>query len=259
VVTIPGGLPTGIVFNGGSDFTVTNGTATQPARFIFSSLSGNITGWNPAVAPSTLARLGIGVPTAVYTGLAIGNDGTRNLLYAANVAGGTIDVFDATYQPTVVPGMFTDPFLPTGLSPFNIQALGDKLYVAYTNPAMGDVEGNGVVNEFDMNGTLLRRITSNDSLVQPWGLAIAPANFGTFSNALLVGNFGDGRIHGFDLTTGKKLGALKGRKGGPIVLERLWALQFGNGVSSGNKNSLYFTAGIDDEQHGLFGKIEVAP
>lgn len=257
VVTIPGGLPTGIVFSPSNDFKVTNGVATQPARFIFASLSGNITGWNPAVAPATQARLGIGVPGALYTGLALGNDGSRNLLYAANLAAGTVDVFDAFYQPTTTLGGFHDPLLEPGLAPFNIQALNGKLYVAYTNFGLGDVEGNGAVNEFDMNGFLLRRITRNDSLVQPWGLAIAPPNFGTFSNALLVGNFGNGRIHGFDLTTGKKLGALKGKKGGPIEFERLWALQFGNGISSGNKNSLYFTAGIENEQHGLMGKLEV--
>ncbi len=257
VVSIPGGNPTGQVFNGTPDFDVTNGTTSAPALFITSSLSGIIAGWAPTVAPNTTAKLGIAAAGAVYTGLAIGNDGVRNLLYAANIGQNTIDVFDATYAPTAVPGMFVDPTLPPGFRPFNIQALAGKLYVAYTNPALGDVEGNGVVNEFDMSGHFLRRITSNDSLVQPWGLTIAPANFGTFSGALLVGNFGDGRIHGFDLATGKKLGALKARRGGPIEIERLWDLKFGNGISSGNTNDLYFAAGIVEETHGLFGKIEV--
>jgi uncharacterized protein (TIGR03118 family) len=257
VVTIPGGVPTGQVFNGSSDFVVTNGASSAPARFITAGLSGVVTGWSGAIGSNTLARIGVTTPGAVYTGLAIGNDGTRNLLYAADTVGGKIDVFDGTYAPTNVPGMFIDPNLPPGLTPFNIQNLGGRLFVTYENFFLGDVEGNGVVNEFDMNGYLIRRVTSNDSLMRPWGLAIAPANFGSFSNALLVGNFGDGRIHAFRMSDGKKLGAMKRNRGGPIEIERLWGLQFGNGVSAGNPNDLYFAAGIEEETHGLFGKIEV--
>jgi uncharacterized protein (TIGR03118 family) len=256
-VTIPGGNPTGQVFNGTSSFRVNNGTTSGPGLFITAGLSGIIAGWNPAVAPNTTAKLGIAVNGAVYTGLAIGNDGVRNLLYAANPVQGTVDVFDSNYMPTAVPGMFADPNLTPGLRPFNVQAVQGHLFVTYTNRAMGDVEGNGAVNEFDMNGHLIRRFTDTDSLVQPWGVTLAPSNFGSFSGALLVGNFGDGRIHAFRMSDGKKLGALKRNHGGPIELERLWDLKFGNGVTAGNRNDLYFTAGIGDEEHGLFGKIEV--
>jgi len=257
IVTIPGGVPTGQVFNGSSDFVVANGALSAPARFITAGLSGVVTGWSGAIGSNTLARIGATTSGAVYTGLAIGNDGTRNLLYAADTVGGKIDVFDGTFAPTSVPGMFVDPNLPPGLTPFNVQNLGGRLFVTYENFFLGDVEGNGVVNEFDMNGHLIRRVTSNESLVRPWGLAIAPSNFGTFSNALLVGNFGDGRIHAFRMSDGKKLGAMKVNHGGPIEINRLWGLQFGNGISAGNTNDLYFAAGIEEEVHGLFGKIEV--
>jgi uncharacterized protein (TIGR03118 family) len=257
VVSIPGGNPTGQVFNGSNDFQVTNGTTTARAFFITSSLSGVIAGWSPTVAPNTTAKVGITMGGAVYTGLAIGNDGTRNLLYAANIGQNSVDVFDATYTPTSVPGMFLDSHLPVGFRPFNVQAIGTSLFVTYTNPAMGDVEGNGVVNEFDMNGHLIRRFSNTDSLVQPWAVVKAPAGFGTFSNSILIGNFGNGRIHGFRISDGKKLGALKRNHGGPIEIERLWDLKFGNGVSAGSTDDLYFSAGIFEETHGLFGEIEL--
>jgi uncharacterized protein (TIGR03118 family) len=255
VVTIPGGLPTGTVFNPTNDFVVTSGTSSGRAFFLFSSISGNITGWNPTVpppAPSTQAQIGTSVNGAVYTGLAIGNNGSGNFLYAANVAQGRIDVFNATFQLTTLPGSFTDPRLPRGFSPFNIQNLGGALYVTYT-----DSRNSGAVSKFDLNGNFIKRIATAGQLNEPWGLAIAPSNFGSFSNALLVGNFGNGRIHGFDLTTGRSLGALKGRNGGPIQISGLWAILFGNGVSTGDTNALYFAAGIEREQHGLLGKIAV--
>jgi uncharacterized protein (TIGR03118 family) len=257
VVTIPGGNPTGQVFNGSSDFKVSNGAATAPARFITAGLSGIIAGWSPAIGSTTLARVGIGVTGSTYTGLAIGNDGTRNLLYAANIAQNRIDVFDPTYSQTTVPGMFLDPNIPVGFRPFNIQAVGNSLYVCYTNPALGDIEGNGVVNQFDMNGNLLRRFATFGPLSQPWGVTKAPAEFGSFGGSILIGNFGDGRINGYRSSDGKKLGFLKTRHGGPIRLERLWALLPGNGISAGDSDDIYFTAGIQDETHGLFGEIGV--
>lgn len=256
VVAITGGSPTGQVFNPTPDFAVTNGTTTARALFIFASLNGHISGWNPTVAPNTTSKIGISVSGAVYTGLAIGNDGARNLLYAANFRDGTIDVFDSTYAPTGVPGMFNDPHMHL-LRPFNIQALGGKLYVTYTHPLFGFLPGLNAVNEFDMRGNLLRRIVRDSHLSMPWGVAIAPADFGSFSNALLVGNFQGGEINAFRLSDGKRLGELKKNRGGHIRIDNLWALQFGNGVSFGNKNSLYFTAGIRGLQHGLIGKVEV--
>jgi uncharacterized protein (TIGR03118 family) len=262
VVTIPGGLPTGQVFNPTTDFQVTAGGVTARAFFIFCSISGFITGWNPGVPPpppSTTATVGASSPGSVYTGLAIGNNGSANFLYAANVSMGRIDVYDSAFSPTTLSGSFTDPLLPAGFSPFNIQALDGALYVAYLGPGDEPDEMSGAVSKFDFNGNFLSRVATGGPLNEPWGLTIAPADFGTFGNALLVGNFGNGRIHGYDLSTGRLLGALKSKRGGPIRLSGLWAILFGNGISAGDTNALYFAAGIENEEHGLLGKIVVDP
>jgi uncharacterized protein (TIGR03118 family) len=263
VVTIPDGSPTGTVFNGSGDFVVSAGAASAPARFLFASQVGEITGWNPAVPPATTAKLGKAIPDAVYTGLAIGSVGTANFLYAANFANRSIDVFDKTFQLTHLDGTFTDPDLPPSYAPFNIQNLGGKLYVAYAqrshkDPGEETGHGSGFVDVFDTSGHLLQRIVSGNHLHAPWGLALAPSDFGTFSNALLVGNFGTGHIAAFNATTGKFLGELSGADGKPIVIDGLWGIIFGNGVSAGDRNALYFAAGPEDETHGLFGSLRFA-
>jgi uncharacterized protein (TIGR03118 family) len=205
-ITIPGGLPTGTVGNATSDFVVTSGPASGAANFLFSSITGNISGWNPNVpaAGSTTAVIMASHPGHVYTGLAIGNNGA-NLLYAADFANDSIDVFNASFALTTVPGGFTDPTIPAGFHPFNIQNLGGQLYVAYAKvgPDGRDEEGvgNGFVRRFDANG--VRDLTfgiNNGPLNSPWGLVIAPASFGIFGGALLVGNFGAGNpsIHAFN-------------------------------------------------------------
>lgn len=224
---------------------------------------GTISGWNPNVpaANSTAAQTAATVSGAAYTGLAIGNNGAANFLYAANFRAGKIDVFDKNFALTTLAGSFTDPGLPAGFAPFNIQSLGGKLYVAYAkvDPATGrDAKGpgNGFVDTFDLNGNFLQRLVSNGVLNSPWGLALSPASFGTFSNALLVGNFGDGRISAFDPATGNLLGQLGDESGAPIVIDELWALTFGNGKAGGDSNTLFFAAGIDEEKHGLFGSLQ---
>jgi uncharacterized protein (TIGR03118 family) len=258
-VTIPGNLPTGTVFNGSSDFVITAGGGTGPARFIFASITGNITAWRAGTAAIiTATQAG-----HVYTGLAIGNNGSANFLYAADFAHAKIDVYSNTFASTTLAGNFTDPALPSGFAPFNIQNLGGKLYVMYAkvDPMTGEEEagpGNGFVSVFDTNGNFLQRLISNGPLNAPWGIALAPASFGAFGSALLVGNFGDGRINAFNPTTGAFLGTLMDQSSHEIEIEGLWAIIFGNGVGGGDANNLYFNAGIGDEEHGVFGRIQTA-
>jgi uncharacterized protein (TIGR03118 family) len=259
VVTIPGGAPTGTVFNGSSDFVITAGGGTGPARFIFASITGNIAAWRAGTA-AIIASSNSG---HVYTGLAIGNNGSANFLYAADFANAKIDVFNNAFAAATLAGNFTDPALPAGFAPFNIQNIGGKLYVMYAkvDPMTGEDEagpGNGFVTVFDTNGNFLQRLISNGTLNSPWGIALAPSSFGLFGSALLVGNFGDGKINAFDPTTGAPLGTLNDQSGHQIEIEGLWAITFGNGAGGGDANNLYFNAGIGDEEHGLFGRIQAA-
>jgi uncharacterized protein (TIGR03118 family) len=268
VVSIPEGNPTGQVFNDTGDFVVTAPTGESgPAIFIFASETGQITGWNPRVPlppPSTQAQLGATIDGAVFKGLAIANNGSGNFLYAADFHDGQIDVFDGQFQQTTLAGSFTDPNLPQGFAPFNIQNLDGKLFVTYAqqdadgqNPVPGD--GAGFVDVFDTNGNFLQRVASGSPLNAPWGLALAPAGFGPFGGDLLVGNFGDGRINAYDPADNFAFrGQLLGTDGSPVTIDGLWALKFGNGVSSGDPNTLFFTAGPDQETHGLFGSLMVA-
>jgi len=263
VVKIPrpdesdGGTPTGTVSNGTADFS--------GDRFIFATEDGTIAGWNPFVnfkrARIEVDRSAVG-EGAVYKGLAIGNNGAGNHLYASNFRFGTIEVFDAGYNLVTLSGSFADPGIPAGFAPFNLQNLGGVLYVTYAlqKPDKHDDQagpGNGFVDAYDLNGTLLRRIASGGTLNSPWGLAIAPGTFGNFANNLLVGNFGDGRINAFNLSNGRLRGQLKSETSAPIQIDGLWGLKFGGGgTNGGDPNTLFFTAGIQDEQHGLFGSIQ---
>jgi uncharacterized protein (TIGR03118 family) len=252
VVTIPGGNPTGQVFNStASDFKLSN---NAKATFLFATLGGFIAGWNGGTA----AQVQVTTAGAAYTGLALANNGSGNFLYAANGAGNRIDVFSGTFAPSTPSGSFTDPNLPALFTPYNIQNLNGILYVTYEN----ETQGGGVVDAFDANGNLIRRVTANGAggpLESPWGLALAPAGFGPFGGALLVGNEDDGRISAFNPTTGAFLGQLLDVNGVPIANTGLWGLAFGTGGNGFNPNTLYFAAGIEDEVHGLFGSISVAP
>jgi uncharacterized protein (TIGR03118 family) len=263
VVSIPGGAPTGQVFNPTPGFVVSSGTASGPALFLFTSEGGQITGWNPGVPPpppSTQAQVGASVPDAIYKGLALASTAAGTFLYAADFHNGRIDVFDSNFNLVHLPGSFSDDAIPAGFAPFNVQTLGGRLYVAYAKQDADredEVAGPslGFVDVYDLNGNLLRHLIERGQLDAPWGLALAPARFGRFSGALLVGNFGNGRINAYDPESGEFLGRLRSEDGRPIEIDGLWALRFGNGVT-GNRTTLLFTAGIDDEAHGLFGAIE---
>ena len=253
VVGIPGGAPTGVVFNATPGFKV-NGAA---AHFIFDSEAGTITAWNAGTQAVTEAT----TPGAIYKGLAIASKGGTTMLYAANFHAGTIDVFNDSFAPVTVPGGFVDPNLPAGFAPFNIQEIAGRLVVAYAQQdadAEDEVAGAGLgyIDVFDTSGHLLRRLVSQGALNAPWGLAVAPRHFGPFSGDLLVGNFGDGAINAYDPRTGAFRGTLQNKDGNQIKINGLWALRFGNGVI-GTPQTLLFTAGIGDEDHGLFGEIVV--
>ena len=261
VVSIPASLPTGAVFNSSGDFVVTSGAASGPARFIFASQVGVISGWNPNVpppSPSKAAQVGA-TADAVYTGLAIAQSGGANYLYAADFEHRTIDVFDKSWHLVHLDGSFTDPNLPHSYAPFNIHALNGKLYVMYAqqshkNPDEETDRGSGFIDVFDTSGHLERHLVRGDHLKTPWAIVMAPADFGPFSGMLLVGSFARGFISAYDPDSGRFLGELKDERGRPIVIDGLWGMVNGNGTA-GDKNAVYFAAGIDDETHGLFGSL----
>jgi len=274
VVSITGGLPTGVVGNSTTDFVLPGpcAVASCPPAFIFSSITGNIVGWNPnaPAAGSTTGVIGANQPGHVYTGLAIGSNSGGNRLYAADFANGNIDVFDPTYALTTTTGGFADPTIPTTAGntyhPHNIQNIGGSLYVTYALVGPDGFQvpgvGNGFVRRFNTDG--VRDLTfgiNNGPLNAPWGVVIAPATFGIFGSALLVGNFGEGNpsIHAFNPTTGAFLGTIQNEAGDGIDIPGLWALIFGNGVNGGDVDTLYFSAGIGglrNEDHGLFGSLK---
>jgi len=275
-ITIPDGLPTGIVANGSSDFVTPNlpgmpptptPTATPaPARFIFDSQVGDIIGWQSNLG--NRAEVANRQPANVYTGLAIGSNSGGNRLYAADFANGAIRVFDGTYTPTTVTGGFIDPTIPNVMGnvyhPFNITNLGGSLYVMYAkfDPMTGDEEagvGKGYVRKFNTDGVRDPMFTiDNGELNAPWGAAIAPASFGIFGNKLLIGNFGEGNgsIHAYNPSTGVFLGTMQNEANVDIEIDELWGITFGNGAAAGDIGTLYFTAGPAGEEHGLFGSLK---
>jgi uncharacterized protein (TIGR03118 family) len=234
------------------------------ANFLFATEDGSLSSRNGSVATVMVDNSATG---AVYTGLALGVNGGVNFLYAANFNSGAIEVYDGQWNRVQLgAGAFTDAQVPAGFAPFNIQGLNGKLYVAYAKQDAAkqfDVAGpgNGYVAVFNPDGSLAQHLISGGPLNSPWGLAIAPSTFGDFKGALLVGNFRDGRINAFDITTGALLGSLTDASGKPITNVGLWGLAFGNGGSGGDPNKLYFAAGIGAggaiESHGLFGVITV--
>jgi uncharacterized protein (TIGR03118 family) len=257
VVTIPGGAPpsgpTGMVFSNITGLFPVNGTA---ATFIFDTLNGTLLGWNGS-AGTTAVQMAA-TPGAIYTGLAEASNGTSTFLYAANAApGGHINVFSSTWAPTSLSGSFTDPNLPAGLVPFNIQNIGGNLYVTYAQLGPGGTPmPGGVVDEFDANGNFIKRIAAGGPLSAPWGIVVAPSSFGSFSNDLLIGNFGNGEILAYDATSDMFLGTLNGINGQPLVNDHLWALETRAGVNGFDPNAVYFSAGINNQADGLFGRID---
>lgn len=255
-VAIPGAANvTGQVFNigGAGNF---NGNA-----FLFVSEDGTISGWRNALG-TTAEVLQMASDANSYKGTAISLIGGDAYLYSANFESGKIDVLKGNPAAPDLAGSFADANIPSGYAPFNVQNVGGTLYVTYAvrNPVTGDDvagPGNGLVDAFDLQGNFLARVGSNGTLNSPWGLAQAPMSFGAIAGDLLVGNFGDGRINVFDLSSDAFIGQLLGVGGIPIEIEGLWGLIAGNDGGAGSSQSIYFSAGPGDEEHGLFGVIAV--
>lgn len=280
VVTIPppagspGGTtatPTGIALNQTTDFAVSGNATSGPAVFLFATEDGTIAGWSPAVNTSNaILAVDNSASNAVYKGIALAQSGGSNFLYVANFHDNTVEMYDAHFAFV---RSFTDPSLPSGYAPFGIREIGGQLYVTFAVQKLPNKHddlsgpGNGFVDIFNPNGTLVKQLIAKGALNSPWGLALAPKGFGQFGGALLVGNFGDGTINAFNSSTGAALGTLSFPEGDPITINGLWGLTFGTKLTAQQSQGdhdrdrsavLYFTAGIADESHGLFGFIRRA-
>lgn len=256
--------PTGIVANSTSGFSIPTKTGSAPALFLFATLQGTIAGWNQSTPGGlTKAETILHQTGAVFTGLTQASVNGSPYLYAANFASGKIDVYNGSFSRATLAGGFTDPNLPAHYSPYNVQAIGDKIYVMFSRMGANGLPvvapGDGIIDVFSPNGTFLQRFAANNSALNvPWGITTAPGNFGQFSNDLLVGQFGSGVIDAFDPVSGRFLGTLDGADGKPLKNDFTWGLQFGlAGASGGNPDTLYFDAGIDNQTEGLFGAIAV--
>jgi len=263
-VNVLGG-PTGAVAGVAGNFpigTEADPTALASAKFIFATENGDLRAWQAGstalVAPAT------GIATdAKFKGLAIAQPTPGNpLLYAADFHNAQVDVFNGAWQNVTPPGSFVDPSVPDGYAPFGIQTIGSDVFVTYGKQDADaqdevDAQGLGFVDEYDLQGNLVARVAQHGQLDAPWGLAMAPASFGRFGGDLLVGNFGDGQINAYAEGNGgwHHVGTLRSSAGGKLVIDRLWALEFGNAGANGDPNTLFFTAGPNDESDGLFGTI----
>jgi uncharacterized protein (TIGR03118 family) len=269
VVAIPAGAagaaqPTGIVYSGTDEFPVTQGGITAPSRFIFVGEAGTVAGWAPSVNLTIAVTVyDASAGGASYRGAALASVAGASRLYASDFHNGRIDAFDAAFNKLVLPGgAFVDPTLPAGYAPFGMQNIGGQIFVTYAqlDLASGDEvtgAGLGFVSVFDASGNFVKRLISNGALNAPWGIARAPADFGEFSNALLISNFGDGTINAFDASSGAYMGTLSTSAGVPIAIDGLWGIAFGNGINDQPTNTLFFTAGPADESHGQYGRIDV--
>jgi uncharacterized protein (TIGR03118 family) len=244
--------PTGAVF-----------WATGPARFVFDTEAGQVRGW-PGTGTQTVVLADRSAVGAIYKGLALATTAAGDRFYATDFHNARVDVFDASFTLVTTPGAFEDADLPSGYAPFGIQTIGSRIFVTYAKQdadAEDEIhgQGKGFVDVYDTSGSLLGRVAQHGQLDAPWGLALAPANFGRFSGDLLVGNFGDGRINAYEEGANGKFehrGELRDGDSRPISIDGLWALQFGHGApNNGPTNTLFFTAGPNDETDGLFGSI----
>jgi len=266
VVTIPppmGGeppsAPTGTVFNFTKGFAVKPG---KPSVFLFCTEDGTIAGWNPGVNPSSaIIKVDHSEQGAIYKGCTMAKDHSLPRFYATNFAVGQVEVYDGQFRPVTMAGAFRDPNLPANYAPFGIQNVGGSIVVTFAHRMPGSTDedhgtGKGYVDVFDVDGNLLLRLQHGPFLNAPWGIALASGDFGTFSHRLLIGNFGDGRIHAFNLVSGMFEGTLLNTDGTPLSIDGLWALSFGgDNAKNGLATELFFTAGPNDESNGLYGKV----
>jgi uncharacterized protein (TIGR03118 family) len=270
VVTIPPadassktGNPTGTVFNGGTGFTL---APKLPAVFLFVTEDGTVSGWNPKVKPTQAVIKANQKNKSVFKGATIGTinlpgTGVTSFLYVADFRQGRVEVFDTSFKRVPALERFTDSQLPAGYAPFNVQNIGNNIYVAFAlqdSNKQDEVAGRGLgyVDVFSTRGQLLRRLEHGQWFNAPWGLAQAPGDFGSHSHDILVGQFGSGQILTFDAVTGHFKGELLNAKNQSITIPGLWALSVGSGApTSGSAIAVYFTAGINHEQDGLFGNI----
>ena len=280
VVNIPkasgattGGPVTGVIYNTFSSNTAAFAVAAgKPGVFLFCSLDGTITGWNPGVnSTEAVVLLNNSASGAVYTACALGGTADAPLLFAANFNAGTIDVFDGSLTPVVNANAFANSAIPAGFAPYSLVIIDGNIYVSYAQQNTSKNEsvpgaGLGYVALFNQTGNLILNLIAQGALNAPWGMAWAPASFGPFGGALLVGNFGDGKINAYNITTGSFLGTLNDLSSSPLSYPGLWSLNFGSGAQSEDPGTLYFTAGIGGGpnndpvgSHGLFGSIQPVP
>lgn len=258
VVTIPPasgngiGSPSGLVVNSSASFKITEGSNTAPAQFLFATLDGTISGWNPAVDPTHAI---IAVKTAaLYEGLAIASTGSGDFLYAADAANNKVDIYDGNFN---LVRSFTDTTLPPGYSPYGIQVIGKTLYVSFAIAfARHGYASGGYVDTFDLSGQSQKNLISNNNLDQPWGIALAPGNFGPLGGSLLIGNLNSGLITAYNPTTGAFLGELE-QNNVPITIDGLWGITFITSPTLSPPSKLYFSSGPGGYTHGIFGVITV--
>ncbi|MBZ5585153.1 MAG: TIGR03118 family protein [Acidobacteriia bacterium] len=257
VVTIPGdGSVTGVSFSNIAG-------AFNGDTFLFDSEDGTVSGWRGALGTNAETLVSAN-DNNVFKGLTQATVGGNTYAYLANFRAGSVDVLKGNAAEPDLTGTFTDPTLPAGYAPFDVKNIGGVLYVTYAvqdTAKKDDVAGlgNGIVDKFDLNGNFMGRFVTGGALNSPWGLALAPSGFGDVGGDLLVGNFGDGMIHAYNLTSGALVETLQDPSGNPLSIDGLWSLQFGNGAAAGPTGTLFFTAGPNDESDGLFGRIDPAP
>jgi uncharacterized protein (TIGR03118 family) len=268
VVSIPAGAagaarPTGIVFSNKQSFKVSQNGVSAASVFLFAGEAGTLSGWSPTVnGTNAITAVDSGAAGAVYKGLALASRGGLDFLYAADFHRALVDMFDANFARVTTAGAFVDSAMPAGYAPFGIQAIGDLIYVAYArqdaaarNAVTG--AGLGLIDTFDTAGNLVKRLVPAGGVLDaPWGMAMAPANFGPLSNALLVANAGDGRINAFNPATGASMGTVSTVDGKPIVIDGVHGIAFGNGLNAQPVNTLFFAAAPNGGTHGLYGRID---
>jgi uncharacterized protein (TIGR03118 family) len=266
--------PTGIVFNKSTtDFTVTSAGKSGSAKFLFDGEGGMIAGWNPTVDATHAIAMYTDAGGAVYKGLAVAQNAGKSFLYATDFHNSKVDVFDSAFaKQTVSASAFTfaDSTIPAGYAPFGIQAIANgtagatQIYVTYAKQQAPDNHDNangaglGYVDIYDTNGKLIKQlVAAGGALNAPWGVALAPSDFGTLSGALLVGNFGDGVINAYDAAAGTFLSAVKDSSGKAIATPGLWGIAFGNDANNQPHNTLFFAAGTNNEANGSYGRIDL--